>query len=81
MVTGEKTAARHAKPKAEAVAGWASARGCAGVVGHSTAGTALTTVAASLALGLVCLVVGKALKIGELRRVPGFRRHRAPASP
>ncbi|MCC5477114.1 murein biosynthesis integral membrane protein MurJ [Streptomyces sp. NPDC059680] len=56
-----------------AVAGWAAGRGCAGVVGHGTAGTALATVAGSLALGLVYLVAGKALKIGELRRIPGFR--------
>jgi putative peptidoglycan lipid II flippase len=54
-------------------AGWAAARGCAGVLGNGTAGAVLTTVTGSLALGLVYLVVGRALRIGELRRVPGFR--------
>ena len=56
-----------------AVAGWAAARGCAGVLRDGTAGAVLTTVVGSLALGLVYLVLGRALKIGELRRIPGFR--------
>ncbi|MEU9439973.1 murein biosynthesis integral membrane protein MurJ [Streptomyces sp. NPDC048304] len=56
-----------------AVAGWATARACAGVVGHGTVGAVLTTVAGSLALGLVYVVVGRALRIGELRRIPGLR--------
>ncbi|GGV02636.1 hypothetical protein GCM10010260_44380 [Streptomyces filipinensis] len=56
-----------------ALAGWAAARGCAGALGDGTAGAVLTTVAGTLALGLGYLVVGKALKIGELRRIPGLR--------
>ncbi|WP_399132537.1 murein biosynthesis integral membrane protein MurJ [Streptomyces sp. Li-HN-5-11] len=56
-----------------AVAGWAVARGCAGVLGDGTAGAVLRSVTGSLALGLVYLAVGRALKIGELRRITGFR--------
>ncbi|WP_189953135.1 murein biosynthesis integral membrane protein MurJ [Streptomyces alanosinicus] len=55
-----------------AVAGWAAARGCAGVLGHGTAGALLTTVVGTLALALGYLLLGKALKIGELRGIPGL---------
>ncbi|WUC39917.1 murein biosynthesis integral membrane protein MurJ [Streptomyces sp. NBC_00557] len=56
-----------------AVAAWAAARTCARVAGHGTVSAALTTVSGSLALGLVYVVVGRALGIGELRRLPGLR--------
>ncbi|MBX7555125.1 hypothetical protein ABZX95_15415 [Streptomyces sp. NPDC004232] len=56
-----------------AVAGWAAARGCAGVLGDGTAGAALTTVAGTLALALVFLLLARLLKVGELRRLPGLR--------
>ncbi|MGQ5634370.1 MULTISPECIES: murein biosynthesis integral membrane protein MurJ [unclassified Streptomyces] len=56
-----------------AVAGWAAARACAGVAGHGTVEAVLTTVTGSLVLGLVYAVAGRALGIGELRRLPGLR--------
>ncbi|MFB7502246.1 murein biosynthesis integral membrane protein MurJ [Streptomyces broussonetiae] len=55
-----------------AVAGWAAARGCAGVL-NGTAGAVLTTLAGVLALLLVFLLLARVLKVGELRRLPGFR--------
>ncbi|WP_436850064.1 murein biosynthesis integral membrane protein MurJ [Streptomyces monashensis] len=56
-----------------AVAGWTAARGCVGVLGHGTAGAVLTTLAGTLALVLVFLLLARVLKVGELRRLPGFR--------
>jgi putative peptidoglycan lipid II flippase len=56
-----------------AAAGWAAARGCAGVLGDGTAGAALTTVAGTLALALVFLLLARLLRVGELRRLPGLR--------
>lgn len=55
-----------------AVTGWAAARGCAGVLGDGTAGTALTALAGTLALGAAYLVLARILKVAELRRLPGF---------
>ncbi|KUN10419.1 virulence factor MviN [Streptomyces yokosukanensis] len=55
-----------------AVAGWAAARGCAGVLGDGTAGEILTTTAGTLVLALVYLVLARMLKVAELRRIPGF---------
>ncbi|MFI2201895.1 murein biosynthesis integral membrane protein MurJ [Streptomyces sp. NPDC020192] len=55
-----------------AVAGWAAARGCAGALGDGTAGEILTTTAGTLALALVYLVLGRALKVDGLRRIPGL---------
>ncbi|WP_225100251.1 murein biosynthesis integral membrane protein MurJ [Streptomyces sp. CoH27] len=55
-----------------AVAGWAAARGCAGVLGHGTAGAILTTTAGTLALALGYVVLARVLKVGELRRLPGL---------
>ncbi|MEV6834548.1 murein biosynthesis integral membrane protein MurJ [Streptomyces sp. NPDC051133] len=56
-----------------AVAGWGAARGCAGVLGGGTAGTALTTVAGTLVLALAYLLLGRLLRLPELRRLPGLR--------
>nr|WP_245790488.1 murein biosynthesis integral membrane protein MurJ [Streptomyces monashensis] len=56
-----------------AAAGWATARGCAGVLGDGTAGAVLVTLAGTLALALVFLLLARVLKVGELRRLPGFR--------
>ncbi|WEO96363.1 murein biosynthesis integral membrane protein MurJ [Streptomyces sp. FXJ1.172] len=55
-----------------AVAGWAAARGCAGLLGSGTAGAVLTTLSGTLALVLVFLLLARVLKVGELRRLPGF---------
>ncbi|MFI1075951.1 murein biosynthesis integral membrane protein MurJ [Streptomyces puniciscabiei] len=59
---------------AAGVAGWAAARGCAGVLGHGTAGTALTALAGTLALAVVYLLLARALKVDEARRIriPGL---------
>ncbi|MFH8339449.1 murein biosynthesis integral membrane protein MurJ [Streptomyces sp. AM6-12] len=57
-----------------AAAGWAAARGCARVAGDGgTAATTLTVVAGTLAMALVFLALARALRIPELRRLPGLR--------
>ncbi|MFH8771187.1 murein biosynthesis integral membrane protein MurJ [Streptomyces sp. NPDC017958] len=59
---------------AAAAVGWAVARGCAAVLGGSgTAVTALTTIAGALALAMTYLVLGRLLRVTELRRIPGLR--------
>ncbi|MGV4981533.1 hypothetical protein ACVB8X_00090 [Streptomyces sp. NRAIS4] len=41
-------------------------------MGDGTAGAVLTTTAGTLALSVVYLLLGKVLKIDELRRIPGL---------
>ncbi|MGW2636370.1 murein biosynthesis integral membrane protein MurJ [Streptomyces sp. NPDC001348] len=53
-------------------AGWAAARACGTVMGEGTVPTALATLAGTLALAVVYLVLGRLLKVGELRRLPGL---------
>ncbi|MFE1308336.1 murein biosynthesis integral membrane protein MurJ [Streptomyces sp. NPDC058755] len=58
---------------AAAVVGWAVARGCAVALGGGgTAVTALTATVGTLALALTYLVLGRLLRITELRRLPGL---------
>ncbi|MFI9808209.1 murein biosynthesis integral membrane protein MurJ [Streptomyces sp. NPDC052301] len=56
-----------------AVAGWGVARACAGTLGGGTAGTAVTTIAGTLVLALTYLLLGRLLRLPELRRLPGLR--------
>ncbi|MFF4015478.1 murein biosynthesis integral membrane protein MurJ [Streptomyces sp. NPDC001843] len=53
-------------------AGWAAARACGTALGHGTVPTALATLAGTLALAVVYLLLGRLLKVGELRRLPGL---------
>ncbi|MFF4487474.1 murein biosynthesis integral membrane protein MurJ [Streptomyces sp. NPDC001544] len=52
--------------------GWAAARACGTALGDGTVATALATLAGTLALAVVYLVLGRLLKVGELRRLPGL---------
>ncbi|MEU0335108.1 murein biosynthesis integral membrane protein MurJ [Streptomyces sp. NPDC006193] len=52
--------------------GWAAARACAGL-GDGTSPTAVALGAGVLATALTYLLVGRLLKVDELRRLPGMR--------
>ncbi|MEU6550579.1 murein biosynthesis integral membrane protein MurJ [Streptomyces sp. NPDC046915] len=54
-------------------AGWAAARSCGAALGEGTVPTALAILAGTLVLAVVYLVLGRILKVGELRRLPGLR--------
>ncbi|MFJ9926916.1 murein biosynthesis integral membrane protein MurJ [Streptomyces misionensis] len=56
-----------------AVAGWTVAHECERALGGGTAATALTTAAGALVLALVFLTLARALRISEIRRLPGLR--------
>ncbi|MEU5594231.1 murein biosynthesis integral membrane protein MurJ [Streptomyces sp. NPDC020298] len=53
-------------------AAWAAARSCGAALGTGTVPAALATLAGALVLVVVYLVLGRLLKVGELRRLPGL---------
>ncbi|MFI5684467.1 hypothetical protein [Streptomyces sp. NPDC051636] len=53
-------------------AGWAAARACGAAMGDGIAPTVLATLTGTLVLAVVYLLLGRLLKVGELRRLPGL---------